>query len=214
MPNPAPHLPPSDLAQLPIGGFLETLASKTPAPGGGAVAGLAGAVAAALGSMVVAYSTGKPSLSEHQTLLDDAARRLERARTLFLTLADEDAEAYAALNAVQKLPKDDPRRRADEPAAVAAALAVPRSVLAGASDLLRLLQDLAGRTNRHLGSDLAIAAVLAEATAAAAAWNIRVNLPLLREDTERAAIGAEAASILRSCVQRRGEIEHAVASAE
>jgi len=170
-------MPESAFSQLSVGDFLEMVAAKIPAPGGGAVASCTGGLAAALASMVVAYSLGKKHLADHQPRLDAAAAALERARALMMELAEEDAAAYAAVNELSRLPEGDPRRAEQLGPAQAAAIAAPMSVAAGAADLLRLFEDLAPITNRHLRSDLAIAAVLAAATARSALWNVRVNVP-------------------------------------
>lgn len=169
--------PQPTIAETPAGALLASLASKTPAPGGGAAAGLLGATAAALAGMVVAYSIGKKAHEADRSLLEDAAARLEAIRARFLELADEDAEAYAALNALQKRPSDDPVRIEREPEALRRAIGAPESARALAMDLLALTETLVGRTNRWLASDLAIAAVAGEGAAVAAGWNVRINAP-------------------------------------
>lgn len=186
---------PKPLGTMPFADMLGAIAAKTPAPGGGAAASAVGALGAALARMVGAYSVGKKSLAEHQPMLLDADARLERAAAMFLRLADEDAEAYARVNALQRLAPEDPDRKAGWSDAVDAAVMVPRASLAAGIEVLRLLESLVGRTNTYLASDLAVAAVLAEAACRSAAWNVRVNLPLLDE-------GASG---------RRGEIEADVA---
>lgn len=176
-----------DFSSLTISDFLAKTASKTPAPGGGAVASVVGALAAALAQMVVSFSLGKKNLVEHQPALENAAAELERARLVLMTLADEDAAAYGLVNELSRLPETDPRR-SELPAAEAASLQIPLAVTAASADLLRLFASLSARTNRHLRSDLAIAAILADACARSSAWNARINLPSLaaerRQETE------------------------------
>ena len=53
-------------ATTPIGDFLNAAAAKQPAPGGGSVAALAGALAAAMGEMVLNYTVGKKNLAQHE----------------------------------------------------------------------------------------------------------------------------------------------------
>ncbi len=174
----------STLASTTLSTFLADVARKTPAPGGGAVASTAGALAAALAHMVVSYSLGKKNLVEHQPRLEEAAAILERARSLLLELAEEDAAAYGLVNELQKLPEGDPRR--DQlPAANAASVQIPLAVMAASVDLLRLFETLTTRTNRHLRSDLAIAAILAEAAAQASRWNVEVNVAFLSDEAEQ-----------------------------
>ncbi len=129
--------------------------------------------------MVVNYSTGRRDLDGHDALHARALRQLTKSGRRALELADVDAQAYAQLNRLWKLPKDDPVRTAEWTEAVSAAIAAPREILELSVDLLRLFDELVQASNRMLRSDLAIAAVLAEAAARAAAWNIRINLPQL-----------------------------------
>jgi formiminotetrahydrofolate cyclodeaminase len=200
------------LRSLRLDGFLDQLGSRTPAPGGGAAASIAGATGAALARMVVEYSLGKKALAEHQPALGKARESLLRLAAMFLQLADEDAEAYGLVNELSRLPETDPRRTAEFAAAAAAAVAAPRAVLAACCDLLRLLEALAPITNRHLRSDLAIAAILAEAGARAARWNIVVNLPLIGDEGGRVEIDAESRREVEDAAARRGRVEAACAS--
>ncbi|MBX3407131.1 MAG: cyclodeaminase/cyclohydrolase family protein [Phycisphaeraceae bacterium] len=184
-----------------VGGFLDLLAAKCPAPGGGAAACMAGATAAALAHMVMAYSIGKKNLAEHQPLLESAAAALLRARAMLLQLADEDAAAYALVNELQKLPETDARRMAEWGGAAAAAVAAPRAAMAVCMEVLRMSESLAGKSNAYLRSDLAIAAVLAEAAARSAWWNVRINLSLVADEGERSRLRAEGE---RACGEAAG----------
>jgi methenyltetrahydrofolate cyclohydrolase len=170
--------------------LLASIAAKTPSPGGGAVAASSLALAAALAQMVVNYSLGKKSLSEHEPLHERALAHLQKVAARALELADEDAQAYARLNEIWKLDRADPRRGRDLPLAVLGAIEPPRKSLEGALELLRLLKELCSRTNPHLNSDLAVAAILAEAAARAAAWNVHVNVVQLSDSGEREAIAS------------------------
>lgn len=165
-----------------VGGFLEQLGAKVHAPGGGAAAALTGATAAAAAEMVLSYSIDKKSLAEHQAFNADAKKQLERARQMFLTLGDEDAAGYGVLNGLWKLDKDHPDRVAGWDDAVAGAIGPPRAMLALSVEMLRLCEQLIPKTNKQLKSDLGVAAVLGQAAARSAAWNVRINIPLLPSD--------------------------------
>ena len=177
---------------------LQQLGDKCPAPGGGAVAPLVAALASALARMVVNYSVGKASLAEHHTQHRESLEALSALGARAVALVDEDAEAYARLSELMKLPRDDPRRQAAWSDAVEAALAAPKASMGLALDLLARLDALSGRTNRMLDSDLAIAAILATAAARAAAWNVRINLPLLEDDARVESLEREIAEQLAS----------------
>ncbi|MFI4898116.1 MAG: cyclodeaminase/cyclohydrolase family protein [Phycisphaerales bacterium JB059] len=195
------------IEHLTVSQLLEALASKTPAPGGGAVAAAVGALAGALGEMVIAYSVGKASLEAHRAELDGASTRLREARERLLALAREDAEAFARLSELRRLPPGDEGRVSEEPAAKRRVLDAPRATLEASIDLLVLLETLTPITNRWLHSDLAIAAVLAEATARAAAWNVRVNLSLLDDPGAREALERERERMTDDAAERAHRVE-------
>lgn len=192
--------------------FLNAVGARAPTPGGGAVASATGALGAALGTMVLAYSVGKKSLEAHRPALEAAVASLRGAERLLLDLAEADMEAYALVNELQKLPETDPRRVAQWPAAVAASIQAPRSMIAVATDLLRLFERLAPITNRYLRSDLAIAAVLAEACARAGAWNVNINLPLLTDTAERREVQTQTEAAVADARARCAAVESACAT--
>lgn len=168
----------------PFHDLLESIAAKTPTPGGGAVASITAALAAALGRMVLNYSIGKKSLTQHDAANRQVIESLERSGREALELADTDARAYARLNELWKLDKNDERRQREFPGAVEAAIAAPRAVMDCSLGMLELMVKLPATTNAMLHSDLAIAAILADAAARSAAWNVRINLPLLTDESQ------------------------------
>lgn len=196
-------------ADLTITDYLDHLAAKTPVPGGGAAVGIAGALATALGAMVVNYTLGKKRYRDHEAELQQASASLARYRELLLRLSDEDAAAYELLNSLMKLDKNDPTRRASWSAAVVAAIRVPQASVACCADLLRLLDSLTEKTNRQLRSDLVVAAILAHAAARSAECNVRINLPLLEEQSDRDRVERETHESLSHAAEFARRIEQA-----
>ncbi len=197
------------LASYTLHEFLDAVAAKSPTPGGGAVASAVGALGAALAGMVVAYSVGKKSLELHRGELEKAVQSLVRARAVLAELAREDAAAYEAVNTLMKLPETDERRMREWTDAARVAVEVPRTVAGACCDLLRLFEHLAPITNTHLRSDLAIAAILAEAAARSAWWNVMVNLPTLPDMAERGRLRSGMMEMLAEAKERLAKIERA-----
>lgn len=181
------------LASLPIDDFLGRLGSKEPVPGGGAAAGVTGAIGAALALMVVSYSIGRKSIPAAQAELEGLGSELRELEGVFLVSADLDAKAYAELSSLWKLPKENPERARKWAGAVAQAMAVPKSIMGSGLTLLDTCLKLAPLSNPNLLSDLAGAAAIAEACVRAAGQNVRVNAALLedREAAERILIELE-----------------------
>ncbi|MCU0689465.1 MAG: cyclodeaminase/cyclohydrolase family protein [Phycisphaerales bacterium] len=188
---------PTSLGAMSVQQMLAATSAKSPTPGGGAIAGMTGALAAALAAMVVRYSIGKKNLLAHQPALEASATALDAMRDEFISLGDRDAQAYAALNTLQKLPADDAHRRAAMPEAVQNAIGVPLRTLRLALDLARDCANLAPITNAYLASDLRIAGALAEAAARASLCNVQVNAPLLEDAAKRASLVAQSEAMVR-----------------
>ena len=102
--------------------FLETLASKAPAPGGGGAAALCGAVGIALGNMVGNLTIGKKKYADVQEDIKALNEKAEELRAEFLALIDADAAAFRPLSRAYGIPKDDPARAEVMEAALLAAV--------------------------------------------------------------------------------------------
>jgi len=163
-----------------IAAFLDAAAAKQPAPGGGSVTALVGALAATMGEMTVNYSVGKKGLEQHQDELRASLAELNRARGLMLTLMVEDQIAYESLTAARKLP-EGPEREKEVPAALMASIRVPEAIAATGVAILEVCTRIVDHVNRYLLSDLAVCADLAMATTRCALYNVRVNLPDLTD---------------------------------
>lgn len=168
--------------------FLAATAARQPTPGGGSVAALAGALAAALGEMVLNYSIGKKDLQAFQADLTTAANELERARDLLLRLMVEDQAAYEAFAVIRKLPADSPERADRLPAAVLTCIRGPQAIGATAVAILELCDQVVEKVNPYLLSDLAVCADLAMATVRCAIYNCRVNLTDVTDPADRVSI--------------------------
>ncbi len=187
---------PSDIAAMPLQDLIRSLGDKSPTPGGGAVAAVTAALAAAISRMVVSFSVGRKTLAEHAELHDEALRTLNDLSQTAIAAASEDARAFEALSELWKLPEDDERRQREWDDALRAAIEAPMHVLGSALGVLHLLIRLHGATNRMLDSDLAIGAILADAAARSAAWNVRINLPHLTDKTEADQLAQEVVQML------------------
>lgn len=197
------------VGNLQLDALLEAIGGKTPTPGGGAAAAITAALGAALARMVVEFSVGRKSLAAHDALHREAIEGLRDMANRCVELARQDAAAYGRLNALWKLPEDDPQRKQDWDAAVEGAIDVPRRIMDVGTQSLDLMGRLVGTTNAMLRSDLAIAAILGEAAVRAGLWNVRINLPLVRDRERAATIGAAAEGQAREARGRAGEIERA-----
>src|SRR3954466_3104295 len=151
-------------ASATIQDFLNGAAAKQPAPGGGSVTALVGALAASMGEMVLNYSIGKKELAGHASELTAALAEFTRARAMLLELMVEDQAAYAAMTALRKLPPDSPERKDKFNATLLACIRAPEAMAGTAVAVLERCDALVDKVNVYLLSDLAVCAELAMAT--------------------------------------------------
>ncbi|MFH0877820.1 MAG: cyclodeaminase/cyclohydrolase family protein [Candidatus Omnitrophota bacterium] len=142
--------------------YANDLAAKLPAPGGGSAAALSASLGAALISMVVNFTLGKPKYAVHEKELQGILAESEKLRQEFLNLVDLDVTAYQSKNLRQ-------------------ALDVPLLVCRLCAQASKLCLPLVKKGNANLISDVAVAAVLLESAFAAAYFNVEINLSLLAD---------------------------------
>jgi len=182
-----------------LGEFLDLVAKRQPAPGGGAVAAVTVSVAASLVAMAARYSADL--LDGGEALIDDA----ERLRAGAANLADDDAEAYGAVIAAWAASRGDERsRRQQVDAALTRAAGVALEVAELGAETARLAGRLAVEGKRDVRGDAATALLLAEAATRAAARLVAVNVETGGGDdhlVDRAGDSVVAAREAASCIE-------------
>ncbi|MFI6217403.1 cyclodeaminase/cyclohydrolase family protein [Nocardia brasiliensis] len=162
--------------------YLADLAAKIPAPGGGAVAALHAAQAAALVAMVARYTT-RAKDADNRPVVDRVIEAADAARGRALALADADAAAFTAVGAAYKLPKGTPEEESARTAAINAALLeaarVPAAVVDEADEVLSLAGELFPIGNPNVVTDIGAAADACRAAAASSQLNIEINVASL-----------------------------------
>ena len=181
------------LAGLTVREFADELSSDSPAPGGGSVAALSGALSAALSSMVANLTFGKKGYERKNSLMEEVASEAQEMKRRYLDLIDRDTEAFNTFMDAMKMPKKSDeekalRDRAMEEAAKDATR-IPLETLRLTERLCELAAVVGRKGNPNAASDAAVAAVMAEAAAESAALNVMINLPGIRDSrfTEEAA---------------------------
>jgi formiminotetrahydrofolate cyclodeaminase len=175
----------TDLSQLSVQELIARLSTRAPVPGGGSAAGIAGSLGAALVSMVVELTVGRPDAAGAAAELDEIGAEARRLCDELLDLAQADAAAYDRVVQARKLPRDTDEQRAERrlrlDAANSEAAEIPMRIARAAEAVLGLAVRLAPIGNPNAASDAGVAAQLASAAVRGAALNVRINLPYLPE---------------------------------
>ena len=176
---------PSGLVAMTVRDFADELSSNSPAPGGGSVAALCGALSASLVAMVAALTWSKAGMEAARPAMKAAGVEAQALKDWFLGAVDRDTDAFNAVLAATRLPK----KTAEEIAARAGAIEcasqgaakVPLDVLEATIRALELSLQAAKEGNPNSVSDAGVAGAAALAAAEGAALNVRINAPSLTD---------------------------------
>lgn len=173
------------LAQLSVEGFLSELGSNSPAPGGGSVAALSGALGAALVTMVCSLTIGKKGYEASGNELNSGLQKSKSLADSLLKRVDLDTEAFNGVMAAFKMPKETDQDKAARTEAIQRgyreAVQSPLGIASECLDVLRISERLLGRTNTNALSDLGVAAQQAYAGLEGAVMNVKINLPSIKD---------------------------------
>ena len=190
--------------------LLAELASDTPAPGGGSVAALSGAVAASLCEMAAGLTLGREKYRGAWEAMEKARSEARSLGGALRRLIDEDTEAYNIVVAARRLPRatetEKTARDMATQTAVVRAARVPLETLRSLAALSSVSLLVAEKGNPGCITDTGTAGELIAAGARAASWNVRVNLPDLNDLAARERLAADAASALAQALETVGRI--------
>lgn len=173
------------LVKLSVEEFSKILGSNSPAPGGGSVAALSGALAADLVSMVCNLSIGKNDFETFQTEISKALQESQTLSKSLLKRVDLDTEAFNSVMAAFKMAKDTEQEKTSRAEAIQKgfkeAVQSPLGIAQECLEVLKLAGRLLGKSNSNALSDLGVASQQAFAGLEGAIMNVKINIPSIKD---------------------------------
>ena len=152
--------------------FIDELSRKSPAPGGGSVSALAGALSAALISMVINLSIFKNK--------DKYGKKAQILKGQFIQLIQEDASSFDSVMSAFKMKKKTQAEQHNRNSAIQDAyknaVSPPMKMLDLSLNMLKIIRDVSNKVNKNCLSDLGVSIEMIKSCANGAIMNININL--------------------------------------
>ena len=174
------------LCSMKLDDFIDEVGKDSPAPGGGSVAALAGALGAGLGSMVAALTPAKRGYEATLEPLTNRGEKLIQSLESLKKGIDLDTDAFNDVIAAMRLPKKTPEDKTARLAAIQAgyktATLVPFNTAETCVNIIEELLEVAEIGNPNSASDVGVGALMAYAGFEGAALNVNINLPSIKDE--------------------------------
>lgn len=187
------------LTQLTVTDFLAELGSDSPAPGGGSIAALAGALGGALTTMVCRLTSGNPKYGEVQDEVESILAQADQLVFGLTKAVDADTEAFNKVMAAYRLPKATEAEKNMRSEAIQQAMqqaaSLPLKVAQCCAKILAMAQRILVIGNANAASDAAVAGLMAHAGLHGALYNVKINLSSIKDESFVADTKAQSAAI-------------------
>lgn len=174
------------LIQMKITDFLEELGSNSPAPGGGSISALAGALGGALTAMVCRLTVDNSKYAEVQSEIQAILAEADRLSAKLTNCVDADTEAFNQVMAAYKLPKATDAEKAARSEAIQKAMQHAADLPLGVAECCLKVLAMSGRVlkigNANAASDAAVAGLMAHAGLHGALYNVKINLGSIKDE--------------------------------
>lgn len=202
------------LKELALNKFAQELASESPAPGGGSVAGLSGSLACALTSMVMNLTIDNKSSEGYSEELIEKLKEVrstcDEARVRFLDLVDEDTLHFNQFMDALKMPKNTDEEKAERKVKLDKAkeliLKTPETMALEAAKLYDAIELAEEHGNQNAVSDAGVAALMLDSAIKAALLNVKINLPMVKDEKRKAEVEKEVSDLIALTEKRSKEL--------
>ena len=183
--------------------FNEKLASKSPTPGGGSVAGLSASLSAALIEMVI-------NLTDDDSL-DNNKNELSKKRKEALELIDEDAQSFNMVMDAYKMPKNTDEEKKERKKAIQNGLykasLTPLDTMKLGLKLMGIARKVIEKGNPHAISDIGVAGYMGISAIKGAYLNVLINTQSIKDKNKAEKLENEANEIISKGEKLLTEIE-------
>ncbi len=195
--------------------FVDEVSRDSPAPGGGSVAALSGALGAALGTMVANLSTSKAGFEKYKEKLANISSKGQKTKDQLVKAIDDDTSAFDEVIKAMRMPKDTEEekilRNEKMQKGYKIATLVPLETVEYCKDALYICKEISEIMDESMSSDVGSGALMANAGAISAAYNVRINLKSIKDKEFSLTTTNKLETLLKDC---KNELKHILNNVE
>ena len=190
--------------------FVDILASKEPAPGGGGASALVGAVGTALGNIVGSLTVGKKKYAAVQEDILALKAKADALQKEFIDLVAKDAEAFVPVSKAYGMPTETEEQKAEKARVMEAALdtacSVPMTIMEKCCEAIQLHKEFAAKGSALAISDVGCGVVCCKAALMGASLNVFINTKSMANREKAEALNKKAEDMLATYTAMADEI--------
>ncbi len=174
------------LVGMKLNDFVDEVSRESPAPGGGSIAALAGALGASLSSMVSTLTANKRGTEKIDDLLNTAADKCQEIKNLLVTAIDNDTNAFNDFMNAKRLPaKTDEEKKVREDAMLKGlkqAVMVPLNTAKQSLEAIKVAETVVEYGNPNSITDVGVGAQMAYSGVLGGVYNVLINLKDIKDE--------------------------------
>jgi len=198
------------LADKSIKEFLARTASDDPAPGGGSIAALCGAVACALVSMVASLTVNNQKYVEVRGQMKGLIDKSPGLINFFMEQMEADAHVFNGVIEAYRMPKSSPQEKAVRSEAIQQGLKeaaeIPMAVADKALAAMDMIETAVEKGNSQAVTDGAVAAMMARTAILSALYNVEINLKSIKDNEYRERMQVQIRELRERAAARESQI--------
>jgi len=168
------------LVEMKVADFTDEVSRESPAPGGGSIAALCGALGASLSSMVANLTANKRGSEAVDEMLNEAAEEAQELKAFLVKAVDEDTNAFNEYMDARRLPsktaEEKERKHRAEQQGLKKAVQVPLDTARKSLQAIRIAESVVQHGNPNSITDVGVGAQVAFSGVKGGVYNVLINL--------------------------------------
>ncbi len=170
----------TSLIEMKLTDFIDEVSRESPAPGGGSIAAVAGALGASLSSMVSNLTANRRGSEDVDDVLNNAADECQELKNNLTKAIDADTDAFNEYMDARRLPSKTDEEKAVRKTAMLEglknAVRVPLSTAQHSAKAIEIAKTVAKHGNPNSITDVGVGAQMAYSGVLGGIYNVLINL--------------------------------------